>query len=149
MLWKCCTQYTRKFGKLISGHGMGKGQFSFQSQRKAMTKNAQATTQSHFWASFGQQGNQTSQYQRKSTLTIHWKDWCWSWSSNTLATWCKELTHWKRSNFSWDFNRQSKLTISFTNLDKGTYSYNILIYGKLKFPFVKTLSMIFANSWKS
>ena len=23
-------------------------------------------------------------------------DWCWSWSSNTLATWCKELTHWKR-----------------------------------------------------
>ena len=27
---------------------------------------------------------------------MHWKDWCWSWSSNTLATWCKELTHWKR-----------------------------------------------------
>ena len=27
---------------------------------------------------------------------IHWKDWCWSWSSNTLATWCEELTHWKR-----------------------------------------------------
>ena len=21
-----------------------------------------------------------------------WKDWCWSWNSNTLATWCKELT---------------------------------------------------------
>ena len=32
----------------------------------------------------------------KSTLNIHWKDWCWSWSSNTLATWCKESTHWKR-----------------------------------------------------
>ena len=28
---------------------------------------------------------------------IHWKDWCWSWSSNTLVTWCKEPTHWKRS----------------------------------------------------
>ena len=27
---------------------------------------------------------------------IHWKDWCWSWSSNTLATWWEELTHWKR-----------------------------------------------------
>ena len=26
----------------------------------------------------------------------HWKDWCWSWSANTLATWCEELTHWKR-----------------------------------------------------
>ena len=25
------------------------------------------------------------------------KDWCWSWNSNTLATWCKELTHLKRS----------------------------------------------------
>ena len=27
---------------------------------------------------------------------IHWRDWCWSWSFNTFATWCKELTHWKR-----------------------------------------------------
>ena len=35
-------------------------------------------------------------YQWKSTLNIHWKDWCQSWSSNTLATWWEELTHWKR-----------------------------------------------------
>ena len=28
---------------------------------------------------------------RISSQSIHWKDWCWSWSSNTLATWqCKE-----------------------------------------------------------
>ena len=27
---------------------------------------------------------------------IHWKDWCGSWSPNTLATWCKEQTNWKR-----------------------------------------------------
>ena len=33
---------------------------------------------------------------RKSVLNIYWKDWCWSWNSNTLATWCKEVTHWKR-----------------------------------------------------
>ena len=33
MLWKCCTQYASKFGKLSSGHSTGKGQFSFQSQR--------------------------------------------------------------------------------------------------------------------
>ena len=26
----------------------------------------------------------------------HWKDWCWSWNSNTLATWCEELNHLKR-----------------------------------------------------
>ena len=27
---------------------------------------------------------------------VHWKHWCWSWNSNTLATWCEELTHLKR-----------------------------------------------------
>ena len=40
-LWKCCTQYASKFGKLSSGHRTGKGQFLFQSQRKAMPKNVQ------------------------------------------------------------------------------------------------------------
>ena len=44
---KCCTQYASKFGKLGSGHKTGKGQFSFQSQRKAMPKNAQTTTPLH------------------------------------------------------------------------------------------------------
>ena len=33
---------------------------------------------------------------RRSVLGVHWKDWCWSWNSSTLATWCKELTHLKR-----------------------------------------------------
>ena len=44
---KCCTQYGSKFGKLSSGHRTGKGQFSFQSQRKAMPKNVQTTAQLH------------------------------------------------------------------------------------------------------
>ena len=48
------------------------------------------------WESLGLQGDPTSQSERKSVLNIHWKDSCWSWSSNTLATWCEELTHWKR-----------------------------------------------------
>ena len=43
----CCTQYASKFGKFSSGHRTGKGQFSFQSQRKAMPKNARTTTQLH------------------------------------------------------------------------------------------------------
>ena len=51
MLSKCYTQYASKFGKLSSGHRTGKGQFSFQSQRKAMPKNAQMTTQLHSHAS--------------------------------------------------------------------------------------------------
>ena len=52
---KCCTQYTSKFGKLSSGHRPGKGQFSFQSRRKAIPKNDQTTEQyAHFT---GQQGD--------------------------------------------------------------------------------------------
>ena len=47
MLWKCCTQYASKFGKFSRGHRTGKGQFSFQLQRKALPKNAQTTTQLH------------------------------------------------------------------------------------------------------
>ena len=41
---KCCTQYASKLGKLSSSHRTGKGQFSFQSLRKAMPKNAQYCT---------------------------------------------------------------------------------------------------------
>ena len=48
------------------------------------------------WESLGLQGNPTSPSWRKSVLNIHWKDWCWSWNSNTLATWWEELTHLKR-----------------------------------------------------
>ena len=33
---KCCSQYVSKFGKFSNGHRTGKGQFPFQSQRKAM-----------------------------------------------------------------------------------------------------------------
>ena len=44
--------------------------------------------------SLGLQGDPSCLSYRKSILNIHWKDWCWS--SNNLATWCKELTHWKR-----------------------------------------------------
>ena len=42
---KVLPQYASKFGKLSSGHRTGKGQFSFQTQRKAMPKNAQTPAQ--------------------------------------------------------------------------------------------------------
>ena len=45
ILLKCCTQYASKFGKFSSGHRTGKGQFSFQSQRRAMPKNVLTTIQ--------------------------------------------------------------------------------------------------------
>ena len=44
---KVLHSYASKSGKLSSGHRTGKGQFSFQSQRKAMPKNAQTTAQLH------------------------------------------------------------------------------------------------------
>ena len=34
---------------------------------------------------------------KEISAEYHWKDWCWSWSYNTLATWCEELTHWKKT----------------------------------------------------
>ena len=41
------------------------------------------------WESLGLQGDPTSPSLMKSVLGIHWKDWCWSWNSNILATWCR------------------------------------------------------------
>ena len=48
----------------------------------------------------GQQGDTNL---KEINPEYHWKDWCWNWSSNTLATWCEELTHWKRP---WCLERQ-------------------------------------------
>ena len=47
------------------------------------------------WESLGLEEDPTRPSKRKSVLGVHWKDWCWGWNSNTLATWCKELTLWK------------------------------------------------------
>ena len=47
MLLKCCTQYVKKIEKSSSDRRTGKGQFSFQTQRKAMPKNVQTTAQLH------------------------------------------------------------------------------------------------------
>ena len=49
MLWKYCTQYVSRFAKLSSDYRMGKGHFSLQSQRKAIPKDVQTTTQLHLF----------------------------------------------------------------------------------------------------
>ena len=48
------------------------------------------------WESLELRGDPASPSWRRSVLDVHWKDWCWSWNSNTLATSCEELTHWTR-----------------------------------------------------
>ena len=60
-----------------------------------------------FWESLGLQRDPTSPSYRKSVLNIHWKNWCWSWNSNTLAIWCEELTHLKRP-WCWERLRAGK-----------------------------------------
>ena len=56
------------------------------------------------WESLGLQGDPTSPFKRRSVLGVHWKDWSWSWNSNTLATSCELLTHWKRP-WCWEWLR--------------------------------------------
>ena len=43
-----------------------------------------------------------------TTEQLNHHHWCWSWSSNTLATWCKELIHWKRPTAGKDWGQQEK-----------------------------------------
>ena len=71
MLWKCCTKYASKFGKLSSGHRTGKGQFSLQSQRKAMPKNAQTTAQLHSSHTLVKQCSKFSKPGFSSTWTVN------------------------------------------------------------------------------
>ena len=62
------------------------------------------------WESLGLQGDPTSPFWRRLALGVHWKDWCWSWNSNTLATSCEELTHWKDSDAGRDWGQKEKGT---------------------------------------
>ena len=52
------------------------------------------------WESPGLKGDPISPSWR-SVLGVHWKDRCWGWNSNTLATSCEDLTRWKRP-WSWE-----------------------------------------------
>ena len=60
------------------------------------------------WESLGLQGDPTSQSHRKSVLNIHWKYWCWSWSSNTLATWCENWLIGKGPDAGKDWRQEEK-----------------------------------------
>ena len=59
--------------------------------------------------SLGLQGDPTSPSWRRSVLDVHWKDWCRSWNSSALATWCKKLTHLKRP-WCWEIQEEKGMT---------------------------------------
>ena len=68
------------------------------------------------WEPCGLQGDQTSQSLRKSTLNIHWKDWCWSQHCNTLAIWCEELAIGNDPDVGKDWKVKVKVTQSCLTL---------------------------------
>ena len=45
---------------------------------------------------------------KESVLGVHWKDWCWSWNSNTLATLCEPI--WKDPGAGKDWGQEEKGT---------------------------------------
>ena len=97
MLLKCCIQYVSKFTKLSSGHKTRKGHFSFQSQRRAMPKNDQTTTQlhsSHILAKkcpiFPKQG-----------FTVH-KPW-----TSRYSSWILKRQRNRRSNYQHQLDHRS------------------------------------------
>ena len=45
---------------------------------------------------------------KKSVLNVHWRDWFWSWKSNTFATLCEELTHLKDPDAGKDCGQEEK-----------------------------------------
>ena len=73
MLWKCCAQYASKSGELSSVHRTGKGQFSFQSPRRAMPKNVQITAQLHPSHMLAKQCSKFSKPGFNSTWTVNFQ----------------------------------------------------------------------------
>ena len=60
------------------------------------------------WESLGLQGDPNSQSYRKSVLSIHWKNWCWNWNSNTLAIWFKNWLIGKDPDTGKDWRQEKK-----------------------------------------
>ena len=60
------------------------------------------------WESLGLQGDQISQSWRKSVMNIHWKDWCWSWSSKFWPPDAKNWLIWKDPEAGQDWRQKEK-----------------------------------------
>ena len=96
ILWKCCTQYACKSGKLSNGHRTGKGQFSFQSQRKAMLNNVQTTAKLHSsHASKVMLKILQARFQQYMNQTSRCSSWIYKRQRNQRSNCQHPLDHWK------------------------------------------------------
>ena len=118
------------------------------------------------WESLGLQGDPNSPSRRRSVLGVHWKDWCWSWNSNTLATWYKELTHWKRPwcwerlraggegyDSGWDGWMASATQWTWVWVDSGSWWWTgrpgvLWFMGLQKFGYVWVTELNLTTPWK-
>ena len=82
------------------------------------------------WESLGLQGDPTSPSWRRSVLGVHWKDWCWSWGSNTLTTWKRTDSFEKTLMLGKMEGRRSRGRQSMSWFDGITNSMNMSL-GKL------------------
>ena len=60
------------------------------------------------WESLGLWGDPTNPFWRRSALGFLWREWCWSWNSNTLAIWWKSWLIWKDSAAGKDWRQEEK-----------------------------------------
>ena len=74
------------------------------------------------WESLAQQGDQTSQFLRKSNLNTHLKDWCWSWSSNIF---------WLPDAKSWLTGKDSDAGKEWRQEEKGTTEHEMVGWHQL------------------
>ena len=129
MLLKCCTQDVSKLGKCSSGHRTGKGQFSFQSQRRAMPKNVQTTGQLH---SFHMPSMVMLKMYTQDWPPLEWTGWI-SLQSKGLSRVFSNTTLQKHQFFSTQLSSQSNSHIHTWPLEKPT---------RRTF-FVKVMSLLF------
>ena len=76
----------------------------------------------------GLQGDPTSPFWRRSVLNIHWKAWCWSWNSNTFATWYKELSHIQLFATPWTTACQASLSFTISRVCSNSCPLNQWCY---------------------
>ena len=94
LLWKALTVWSRLWFFQWSCMDVRVGLWRKLSAKKLMLLNCDVGEDS--WESLGLQGDPTSPSWRRSVPGVQWKDWCWSWNFNTLATSWEELTHLRR-----------------------------------------------------